>query len=97
MLPNGVINISAIQDDEFVQISIQDNGIGISQEDIEALFKAPFRSQHPQVVGVPAGSSPHYMLGMDSAWEPGSRMALPRQSRTGMTSGFRAWDCRVQP
>lgn len=48
-LENDVIKISAKQENEFVQISIQDNGIGISEQEIEKLFKAPFRSQNPQV------------------------------------------------
>lgn len=46
---NSVIEISAKQVGEFVQISVQDNGIGMSEEDLEKLFKALFRSQNPQV------------------------------------------------
>lgn len=51
-LKNGVIKVSAKKEGNFVQISVADNGIGLSDEDIEKLFVTLyFRSDNPKAKG----------------------------------------------
>jgi signal transduction histidine kinase len=46
---NGKLSLRACQNGEFVRFEVQDNGIGISEEDQQGLFSQFFRSESPQV------------------------------------------------
>lgn len=43
----GEVNVSAIEQRKFVEIQVEDNGIGISAEDIKALFNPDIRHSTP--------------------------------------------------
>ncbi len=50
---NGEILISAKPADDFVSISVTDNGIGISKKNLQKIFDRFFRSEAPAVQSVP--------------------------------------------
>jgi signal transduction histidine kinase len=50
---NGEIRISAQPAGDFVSISVTDNGIGISEKNLQKIFDRFFRSEAPEVQNVP--------------------------------------------
>lgn len=45
----GMITVSVKTEDQFVRVIVQDNGIGLSEEDLNRLFSQFFRSEDPVV------------------------------------------------
>jgi len=89
--PGGWVEVRAYQEEQWIILAVQDNGWGISPEDIPHLFRRFYRGQQVQMRIQPRGAGLGLALAQEIIHAHGGEIKLETAGQPGRGSTFRVF------